>query len=186
MASLNELIGLVNVKRDVKKCLERARYFGSEDGPGHFLFSGSPGTGKTTVARLMGEILKSYNLLKSGHFIEATGTELVGENQGEAQRITKEKCKKALNGVLFIDEAYALSKNVERGNNVGGEQAIDTLIPFMTDNKKRVCVIFAGYKQDMDKFLRVNDGMDRRISSIINFTNYSINVNRLRHPPSTI
>jgi Cdc6-like AAA superfamily ATPase len=173
MASLNALIGLNSVKEAIKRILAKARYFDAGDGPGHFLFSGSPGTGKTTVARLLGEILKSCNLLKKGHLIEVTGTELVGVVQGEAQRIMLEKCKEALDGVLFIDEAYALSKNVERGNNVGGEQAIDTIIPFMTNNKKRLCVIFAGYKQDMEKFMDVNKGMERRIAHIIDFPNYS-------------
>jgi len=140
--------------------------------PGHYIFKGNPGTGKTTVARIFGEILKELKVLKKGHFNEVVREDLVGTHVGQTAPKTKEVLEKSLGGVLFIDEAYSLSEN--EGNDFGKE-AITTIVPFMENNIENFSLIVAGYNEDMDKFLDANTGLKSRFTNTIVFEDYSNN-----------
>ena len=135
----------------------------------HMIFAGNPGTGKTTVARLIGNIYHKIGLLKRGHLVEVTSGELEGKYVGHTAPRTKEYFEKALNGVLFIDEAYSLLKS---GNNFGKE-VIDTLLKLMEDNRENIVVIIAGYPNEMENLLSSNVGFRDRFSTFIHFDDYT-------------
>jgi len=126
----------------------------------HLLFAGNPGTGKTTVARLIGELFYERGILKKGHLIEVTAADMVADYVGGTAIKTSRVVQSALDGVLFIDEAYALS---EEGRGGFGVEAIDTLIPFLENHRDRLVVIFAGYSARMNQFMDANPGLARRI-----------------------
>lgn len=137
----------------------------------HMIFEGNPGTGKTTVARLVGQIFKTKNILKRGHFVEVTGSQLLGVNPGDSKDKTLEVLNHALDGILFLDEAYSLIPGEEEDNSIT-EVAVDTLTGFMESNKERLVVIAAGYPKDMQKFLDSNEGLAGRFRYRIHFDDY--------------
>lgn len=176
MDELNSLIGLQPVKKLVEGlAIEQQLAFTLEsdvtasDRTRHMLFTGNPGTGKTTVARLVGRIYKALGLLRKGHFIEANHTELVGQYIGETAQKTKQILDSALDGVLFIDEAYSLSQS----EHSYGMEAINTLVPALEGYRNRLVVIFAGYTREMEGFVSANSGIESRIAHTIEFPDYS-------------
>lgn len=137
----------------------------------HMLFKGNPGTGKTTVARKLSQLFFDMNVLSKGHFIEAERADLVGEYIGHTAQKTRDLIKKALGGVLFIDEAYSLARGGEKDF---GKEAIDTLVKHMEDHHNDFILILAGYPSEMDRFLRMNPGLQSRFPIILDFKDYSI------------
>jgi len=174
MAKLNRLIGLDEVKKKVRTIVNRVKINENLREPGHYVFFGNPGTGKTEVARCMGELFKAIGVLKKGHTVEVDRADLVAGYIGQTAIKTKEKLEEALDGVLFIDEAYMLTPNHQNKNDFG-QEAVDTIMKYMEDNRKRLCVIFAGYTTEMQTFLKSNRGILSRIreSNRIEFPNYS-------------
>lgn len=137
----------------------------------HMIFKGNPGTGKTTVARIIGTILKEIGYLPKGHVIEVERADLVGEYIGHTAQKTRDLIKKALGGILFIDEAYSLSRG---GDKDFGREAIDTLVKGMEDQRKNFILILAGYENEMERFLRSNPGLPSRFPIQIHFPDYSL------------
>ncbi len=173
---LNQLTGLEAVKETVRKISAYQQLLnqrGIKDrGTLNFIFSGNPGTGKTTVARLMGEIFHDLGILKRGHLVQVSAGDLIGSHVGETAVKTNEVIDRALDGVLFIDEAYSLSET-DRGGF--GLEALETLILRIENDRQRLMVILAGYPEKMDQLLRANPGLSRRIpeGNRIHFPNYS-------------
>lgn len=178
---LNSLIGLESVKQQVSTISksiqfekERERRLGKTDSSAksyHFVFSGNPGTGKTTVARYFGDIFKAVGILKSGHLVETDRSGLVGQYIGETAQKTKKKIEEAMGGVLFIDEAYALYKS--DSNNDFGTEAIDTLVKALEDHRDEFIVIMAGYTDEMNELMKSNPGLESRINKFIEFPDYT-------------
>ncbi|MCG0314330.1 MAG: AAA family ATPase [Calditerricola sp.] len=181
LQELENLIGLDQVKEQARTILnymvgaaERAKQLpdAAIQRPNlHMVFYGPPGTGKTTVARIMAKFLYGTGLLSTGTFIEADRSRLVGKWQGHTARQVEEVFQQAMGGVLFIDEAYALVQS-EWGDTFGHE-AVDTLIKLMEDYRHEVCVILAGYENEMDAFLESNPGFRSRIGHSLYFPPYS-------------
>ncbi|WP_091740773.1 AAA family ATPase [Marininema mesophilum] len=137
----------------------------------HMIFEGNPGTGKTTVARIMGRMLKEMNVLEKGHVVEVERADLVGEYIGHTAQKTREHVKQAIGGILFIDEAYALSRG---GDKDFGKEAIDTLVKSMEDHKDGFVLILAGYPAEMERFIRSNPGLPSRFPIRLNFSDFSL------------
>lgn len=136
----------------------------------HMMFKGNPGTGKTTVARLIGKLFQKMNVLSKGHLIEAERADLVGEYIGHTAQKTRDLVKKSLGGILFIDEAYSLGRGGEKDF---GKEAIDTLVKHMEDKQHDFILILAGYSREMDFFLSLNPGLHSRFPLVIDFPDYS-------------
>lgn len=175
---LDKLIGLASVKRTVQEyeALIRAAKARGQDPRAllqpYFVMTGSPGTGKTTVARVMGRIFKELEYLPSDHVIEASREDLVAGYIGQTAIKTREILEKSLGGTLFIDEAYSLA--VRRGGGEDfGREAIETLLKFMEDNRGRLVVVAAGYEREMREFLNFNPGLRSRFTNVINFPDYT-------------
>jgi S1-C subfamily serine protease len=177
MNELNSLIGLRSVKElveglviDQQVGISLGGDITVDDATRHMLFTGNPGTGKTTVARLVGRIYKALGLLQKGHMVEAGHTNLVGQYIGETAQKTKTVIESALDGILFIDEAYSLSES----EHSYGKEAINVLVPALENYRDRLVVIFAGYTNEMEGFVRTNSGIRSRIAKKIEFPDYSV------------
>jgi stage V sporulation protein K len=178
LAKLHELVGLQNVKDEINKLIRfleiqakrREHQLTETQMSLHMVFAGNPGTGKTTVARILARVLKALKILKKGHLIETDRMGLVGQYVGHTAKKTSEIVDQALDGILFIDEAYSLASGDESDF---GQEAIDTLVKRMEDHRDRLIVIVAGYPDEMKQFIKSNPGLDSRFNLFIDFKNYS-------------
>lgn len=179
MEQLENMIGLGRVKEEIRELRQVAVYQKlcrdkgvsvGEPPTMHMVFTGNPGTGKTTVARLIGKIYKELGLLPKGHVVEVKREDLIGSNVGSTAPKTKQVIKQAMGGVLFIDEAYSLSKEAE---NDFGKEAIETLLAEMEQRRESMAVIVAGYEEDMRRFINSNAGLRSRFTRYIHFDDYN-------------
>ena len=178
MVTLDNLIGISKVKEQVKQFIDMAEFNKKRAEQGgtvddttlHSLFLGNPGTGKTTVARIVGSILYQKGVISQNKFIEVSRSDLVGGYIGHTAIKTKEVLESALGGVLFIDEAYTLSSG---GANDFGKEAIDEILKFMEDHRGDIVIIFAGYTKEMTEFLETNSGLRSRIPTTFDFEDYT-------------
>lgn len=179
LKELNSLIGLNKVKEIIQEIYafsqlqikRKKEGLATEPIVLHMIFKGNPGTGKTTVARILGKLLKSIGILEKGHMIEVERADLVGEYIGHTAHRVRENVKKALGGILFVDEAYSLARGGEKDF---GKEAIDTLVKEMEDNRNKFILILAGYKYEMEYFLNTNPGLRSRFPIQIDFPDYTI------------
>jgi stage V sporulation protein K len=177
LEELNQLVGLSQVKEFVKEIYawleigrrRKAAGLLAEQQVLHMVFTGNPGTGKTTVARIVGRLFKELGVLGKGHLIEVERADLVGEYIGHTAQKTREHVRKALGGILFIDEAYSLARG---GDKDFGKEAIDTMVKSMEDYKNEFILILAGYSSEMEIFLRSNPGLPSRFPIHLSFPDF--------------
>ena len=177
MKKLDDLIGIEPVKDEIKNLvsflqIQKKRQemnLAPTDLSLHMVFTGNPGTGKTTVARLIAKIFRALSILEKGHLVETDRSGLVGQYVGHTAVKTSEMIQKALDGMLFIDEAYSLYKDSE---NDFGMEAIDTLVKCMEDYRDRLVVIIAGYPEQMEDLIEANPGLRSRFNTYVNFVDY--------------
>ncbi len=179
LLELDALVGLDEVKHLVRELralveIQRRRAavgLANERLVLHMIFKGNPGTGKTTVARILGSILCSMGVLSDGHLVELERADLVGEYVGHTAQKTREQLRRAMGGILFIDEAYALARGGEKDF---GKEAIDTLVKAMEDHKDQLIIILAGYRQEMQRFLQSNPGLRSRFPLHMVFEDFTL------------
>lgn len=179
LSELNSLVGLESVKETVREVFaliymqQRRQQLSLKTDPVvlHMVFKGNPGTGKTTVARLLAKMFHESGLLEKGHLVEVERADLVGEYVGHTAQKTREHIKRALGGVLFIDEAYSLARGGEKDF---GREAIDTLVKSMEDYRNQFIAIIAGYEREMEWFLSTNPGLPSRFPIHLSFPDYDL------------
>lgn len=179
LEELNSLVGLESVKKQVQAIKDRALFNQLLEEKGmtapalsyHMAFTGNPGTGKTTVARILGKIFKNLGITSSDKFVEADRSALVGSHIGQTAPKTLDVCKSAYGGILFIDEAYSLA---DGGSNDFGKEALATLIQEMENNRDKLIVILAGYSHEMGRLFDLNPGLKSRVGTIIEFPDYNV------------
>ena len=183
LSDLDHYIGMDEVKKAVREIaftvhnnMQRAaRGLGEQEKAGiHIVLTGNPGTGKTTIARKLGEIMEAIGYLDSGHVVEVDRSKMVSPYQGETPRVVNGLCDKAMGGILFVDEAYTLvpqSSSGERDNQ--GTQALETLMKRMEDDRGKFIVIAAGYRTEMENLFRINPGVRSRFSYFLNIEDYN-------------
>ncbi len=188
MGDLEQLIGLEPVKKEVRTLTNYLSLQQRRQAAGlpqhalslHMVFKGNPGTGKTTVARIVGRVFRALGLLKKGHLVETDRSGLVAEYAGQTGPKTNRKIDEALDGVLFIDEAYSLVASDKSDGY--GQEAIQTLVKRMEDDRSRLVVILAGYPEPMDQLLRSNPGLSSRFNIQMHFADYApIDLGRIYH-----
>ncbi len=185
LSDLDHYIGMDEVKKAVREIaftvhnnIERAqRGLGEQEKVGiHIVLTGNPGTGKTTIARKLGEILESIGYLDSGHVVEVDRSKMVSPYQGETPKVVDRLCDKAMGGILFVDEAYTLAPVSQSGErDTQGAQALEQLMKRMEDDRGKFVVIAAGYRNEMDNLFRINVGFRSRFSYFLNIEDYNPN-----------
>jgi SpoVK/Ycf46/Vps4 family AAA+-type ATPase len=175
---LDDFIGMRSVKNLIRRLAVQSMFMKQRAAMGagkvqqlamNFILTGNPGTGKTSIARKMGEVLQSMEILPTSNVIETSRATLVGKYMGETPKIVNNMCDKAMGGILFIDEAYTLSDQ----NDQYGKEAVDTLMKRMEDDRGKFVVIAAGYKEKMDEFLQMNAGLASRFTHKLHIDDYN-------------
>lgn len=181
MEDLNELIGLTGIKHDVRELYDFTKIQKLRKDAGmktvqvsmHLVFTGNPGTGKTTVARILARLYKQIGVLSTGQLVECDRSGLVAGYVGQTAVKTQKKIEEAMGGVLFIDEAYSLARSADQGTDFG-QEAIDTILKAMEDHRDGFVVIVAGYTKPMETFIHSNPGLQSRFNKFIEFPDYTV------------
>jgi SpoVK/Ycf46/Vps4 family AAA+-type ATPase len=175
---LDEFVGMRTVKNSIRRLAVQSMFMKQRAAAGagnvqqmsmNFILTGNPGTGKTSIARKMGEVLQAMEILPTSRVIESSRATLVGKYMGETPKIVNNMCDKAMGGILFIDEAYTLSD----GGDMYGKEAIDTLMKRMEDDRGKFVVIAAGYKDKMEEFMQINPGLASRFTHKLQIDDYN-------------
>lgn len=175
---LNQIVGNEHIKEHIRRLQAQVKIQKMRKEQGlatngqslHMIFTGNPGTGKTTIARLVGNVLRELGVCKKGHVVEVGRSDLVGQYVGHSAPKVIDKVQEALGGILFIDEAYSLARG---GKNDFGKEVIDTLVQEMENHREELIVILAGYPKEMDDFLKLNPGLKSRFPYVFEFKDYN-------------